>query len=119
MPTSQSPSVPPKMPRATKVGVLTAAVESVLSYRSESWTLTEALTKRLYGLYTRLLRFALNITWRDKWTNEKLYQGLPKLSEKLRGRRIGLAGHLIGLLGTRKKQRMRLYCGNPSIATKP
>ena len=40
-----------KMPRATKVGVLTAAVESVLLYGSESWTLiTAALTKRLDGL---------------------------------------------------------------------
>ena len=41
-----------RMPRATKVGVLTAAVESVLMYGSESWTLTETLTKRLDGLYT-------------------------------------------------------------------
>ena len=39
-----------RMPRATKVGVLTAAVESVLMYGSESWTLTETLTKRLDGL---------------------------------------------------------------------
>ena len=54
-------------PRSTKVGVLTAAVESVLMYGSESWTLTEILTKRLDGLYTRLLRFALNISWKDKW----------------------------------------------------
>ena len=44
-----------RMPRATKVGVLTAAVEAVLMYGSESWTLTETLTKRLDGLYTRLL----------------------------------------------------------------
>ena len=57
-----------RMPRATKVGVLTAAVESVLMYGSESWTLTETLTKRLDGLYTRLLRFALNVSWKDKWT---------------------------------------------------
>ena len=41
-----------RMPRSTKVGVLTAAVESVLMYGSESWTLTEILTKRLDGLYT-------------------------------------------------------------------
>ena len=36
-----------RMPRKTKVGVLTAAVESVLMYGSESWTLTKALTNRL------------------------------------------------------------------------
>ena len=53
------------------------------------------LDKILDGLYTRLLRLALNISWRDKCTNETLYQGLPKISEKLRGRRMRLAGHLI------------------------
>jgi len=84
-----------RMPRATKVGVLTAAVESVLMYGSESWTLTETLTKRLDGLYTRLLRFALNVSWEDKWTNVRLYKGLPKLSDKLRVRRMKLAGHLM------------------------
>ena len=55
-----------RMPRATKVGVLTAAVESVLMYGSESLTLTETLTKRLDGLYTRLLRCALNVSRKDK-----------------------------------------------------
>ena len=70
--------------------IITCGV-SIIVYGSESWTLTAALTKRLDGLYTRLLIFALNITW----TNEKLYQGLPKISEKLRGRRMRLAGHLI------------------------
>ena len=80
------------MPRATKVGVLTAAVESVLMYGSKSLTLTETLTKRLDGLYTRLLRCALNVSWKDKWTNTRLYKGLPKLSDKLRVRRMKLAG---------------------------
>ena len=80
------------MPRSTKVGVLTAAVESVLMYGSESWTITETLTKRLDGLYTRLLRFALNVSWKDKWTNTRLYKGLPKLSDKLRVRRMIIQG---------------------------
>ena len=48
-----------RMPRSTKVGVLTAAVESVLMYGNESWTLTEILTKRLDGLYTRHAYFDL------------------------------------------------------------
>ena len=64
-------------------------------YGSESWTLTKALTSRLDGLYTRLLRFALNISWRDHVTNEKLYASLPKLSDKLRSRRLGVAGHCV------------------------
>ena len=83
------------MPRKTKVGVLTAAVESVLMYGSESWTLTKALTNRLDGLYTRLLRFALNVDWSDHVTNVVLYAGLPKLSNKLRERRLGIAGHCV------------------------
>ena len=33
-------------------------------YRSESWTLMEAMTKRLDGLYTRLLTFT--VSWRYK-----------------------------------------------------
>ena len=84
-----------KMRRTTIVGVLTAAVESVLMYGSEAWTLTKALTDRLDGLYTRLLRFALNVSWKDKWTNKKLYAGLPKLSDKFRVRRLKLAGHCV------------------------
>ena len=43
----------------------------------------------------RLLRFALNVSWKDKWTNSRLYKGLPKLSDKLRVRRMKLAGHLV------------------------
>ena len=46
--------------------------------------LTKALTNRLDGLYTRLLRFVLDISWKDHVTNEKLYAGLPKLSDKPR-----------------------------------
>ena len=52
-------------------------------------------------IYTRLLRFALNVAWKDKWTNTRLYnlysltkdKGLPKLSDKLRVRRMKLADH--------------------------
>ena len=85
------------MPMETKVGVLTAAFESALMCGSESWTLTKALTNRLDGLYTRILRFALDISWKDHVTNEKLllYAGLPKLSNKLRSRRLGIAGHCV------------------------
>ena len=62
------------MSRKTKVRLLTAAVESVLTYGSESWTLTKALTNRLNLAFKhRLLRFALDIGWRDNVTNEKLY----------------------------------------------
>ena len=61
------------MSRKTKVRLLTAAVESVLTYGSESWTLTKALTNRLNLAFKhRLLRFALDIGWRDHLIIEKL-----------------------------------------------
>ena len=60
-----------------KVRLLSAAVESVLTYGSESWTPTKALTNRLNLAFKhRLLRFALDIGWWDHVTIEKLYAGL-------------------------------------------
>ena len=72
-----------------------ATVESVLVYGAESWTLTVKQEKALDGLYTRLLRLALNVTWRDHVRNTDLYANLPKLSTKLRARRLRLAGHCV------------------------
>ena len=47
------------------------------------------------GTYTRLLRTALNISWRDHVSNDILYDTFPKLSSKIRERRIRLAGHYV------------------------
>ncbi len=41
----------------------------------------------------QLLRTALNIHWNQLLTNEQLYGSLPKISEKIRRRRLKLAGH--------------------------
>ena len=62
-----------------KINLMTAVVESILLYGSETWTFTKELTSRVDGVYTRLLRLCLNVSWKDKWTNEKLYHGLPKV----------------------------------------
>ncbi len=66
------------------------------------WTLTEKLTKQIDGCYTRLLRTALGITWDQFLTNEELYGNLPKLSDKIRRRRV-----IICLLVTPGEARMR------------
>ena len=68
-------------------------MESVLLYGSDTWTLTVKLIKQLDGCYTRMLRTALNIHWNQFVTNEQLYGSLPKISEKIRRRRLKLAGH--------------------------
>ena len=79
--------------RATKKRFFFATVESVLLYGSESWTLTPAMVKSLDGCYTRMLRTAFNVSWRDHLTNEELYRNIPKVSAKVTSRRLQLAGH--------------------------
>ena len=79
--------------REIKTSLLGSAVESVLLYGSDTWTLTEKLEKQLDGCYTRMLRTALNIHWSQFLTNEQLYGNLPKISEKIRRRRLMFAGH--------------------------
>ena len=57
--------------------------------------MTKTLQKRLDGCYTRMLRMAYHISWKDKITNERLYAGLPPVSSKVASRRLKLAGHCI------------------------
>ena len=77
-----------------KIRVFTALVESVLLYGSETWTMTKKLTKMVDGCYTRMLRMALNVNqWRDRVSNQALYDNLPKVTSKITQRRLKLAGH--------------------------
>ena len=73
--------------RDIKISLLGSAVESVLLYGSDTWTLTEKLSRQLDGCYTRMLRTALNIHWNQFLTNDELYGNLPKISGKIRRRR--------------------------------
>ena len=79
--------------RKCKINIFTSTVESVLLYGAETWSLTVALNKRLDGCYTKLLRYALGYRWEDKVTNLVLYDTLPRVSEKVRFRRLQFAGH--------------------------
>ena len=84
-----------KLSRNLKIRLFVATVESVLLYNSETWTLTKALSSRIDGCYTRLLRKALNVSWKERRTNALLYQNLPKVTTKIKQRRMRLAGHCI------------------------
>ena len=55
-----------------KVKLFLATVETVLIYGSQTWTLTAKLTKVLDGVYTRMLRVVLSVSWRDHISNEVL-----------------------------------------------
>ena len=80
------------VPRATKIRLFRATVESVLLYGSETWTVTKKLEESVNGCYTRMMRTALNVHWQQHM-NEELYGSLPRISETIRARRLRLPGH--------------------------
>ncbi len=50
----------------------------------------------LDGCYnTRMLRMAMNVSWREKIRNEVLDGHLPRVTDKIRERRLRLAGHCV------------------------
>ena len=76
-----------------KLNLFAAIVESVFLYGSETWTINKKIEKMTDGTYTRMLQAATNVSWKDHITNKDLYGNLPKLSTKIRERRMKLAGH--------------------------
>ena len=77
----------------TNIRFFRAAVESILLYGSEGWTLTESLEARLDGCYTRLLMMVQNLNWKDHPTRDTIYGDLPKVSLIVRARRLNFAAH--------------------------
>ena len=69
--------------RSIKVRLFIATVESVLLYNCDTWTLTKQMEKSLNGVYTRMLRVALNVSWKQHLTNEELYGDLPKITSQI------------------------------------
>ena len=58
---------------APKFYIFTASrssTESVFLYVAEGWKLAKTLEKRLDGVYTRLLRFALDVSWKEHKINK-------------------------------------------------
>ena len=70
-----------------------ATVESVLLYSCKSWSLTSTLERSVDGTYTWMLCAALEFSWQRHTPNEVLYGSLPRVSDKIAWRRLGLAGH--------------------------
>ena len=55
--------------------------------------MSESLSKKLDGTYTRLMRTCMNVRWTAKRTDRDLYGDMPPLSVTLRQRRLRFAGH--------------------------
>ena len=60
---------------------------------SIAWTLKTHLEEKIDGAYTRMLRTALNRSWKDHPTNVELYGHIPPISESLQQQRMRFAGH--------------------------
>ena len=69
-----------------------ATLESVMTYSSQAWTLTESLENKLNGACTRILRAALNFHWSQRVTNKELYNYLQKITETIRW--LKFSGHI-------------------------
>ena len=80
--------------KETKLKVFKASVETILLYGSDSWSLNVALSKKLDGSYTKMLRTVYNISWRDHITNKSLYGHLPRISTVVKRQQLALAGHV-------------------------
>ena len=83
------------LPDYLKRNYFQATVESVLVYGATSWTITKSLEKTIDGAYTRMLRVALNISWKQHPTRKELYGKLPSISSKIRDRRLRFAGQCV------------------------
>ena len=78
--------------RVTTIRLFRVTVESVLLYGSETWTVTKKLEKSVNGCYTRMLRTALHVHWRQHMNNQEPYGSLPRVySETICARRLRLA----------------------------
>ena len=81
--------------RAFKLEIFKAAIEPILLYGSETWTLSRKLEKRLDGTYTRLLMRVQNLSWKRHPTRREIYGTIPPVSAIVKARRVQFAGHCL------------------------
>ena len=77
------------MRKEINVRFFVAAIESILLYGCESWTVTPKIECMLNG---KMLRKATNVKWWERRTNAEVHEELPLLGNKIAARRMKLAG---------------------------
>ena len=75
--------------------VFSAAIESILLYNTETYTVNKAFNKKLSGTHSKMLRAALNIKWQQRISNDQIYENLLSGANIVRKRRMTLAGHCL------------------------
>ncbi|XP_047990756.1 uncharacterized protein LOC125229861 [Leguminivora glycinivorella] len=80
----------------TKMTVYQTCVLSVLLYGAETWTSYANQERRLNTFHMRCLRSILDITWKDRVTNESVLDiaQLPSITALLKQRRLRWLGHV-------------------------
>ena len=68
------------LPWKLTLNFLRSTVESILLYGAKTWTMTKTMNSENDGTYTRLLRHALNINWRQHVATKNLFRDLHKIS---------------------------------------
>ena len=82
-----------KLSKNLKRNFFRATVESVFVYGAITWTLKTKLENKIDGAYTRMLRAALNVSWKEHLTNKELYGKTPKVTSSIREQRLRFTGH--------------------------
>ena len=82
-----------------KVRVLNTYIKSIFLYNCEIWTITKELENSIDIFQRTLMRRAFNIYWRDKISNEEIYNraGVTEWSIEIKKRRLKWLGHLLRL----------------------
>ena len=100
------------MSRKIKTKIFRTAVEPVLLYDAETWTLKKADTRALDGVYTRMLRRVFIISWKSRTPNSVLYANIPPVIYTITTQRLRFAGHVYRL-----KDQPALGLATPFLAT--
>ncbi len=79
--------------RPLRVALFKATNETVLLYGAETWVLTQALSIKLDGTYTKLLRYIFQRHWSEHPTNAEFYGDLLKVSTRVKRSKLTFAGH--------------------------
>ena len=77
----------------TKPAFFRALVESILLYGAETWIMEKDLEKLSYGVYTRLLKRAQNLSWKDHHTLADIHGNITPISRRLASRQHRFVGH--------------------------
>jgi hypothetical protein len=82
---------------AVNIKLFRACVESTLLYNAVTWIfVTDTVSRKLDGCYTKLIRYALNQKWSDYVPNNILYNCLEFVTIRLlEEKQLSFAGHCI------------------------